>query len=30
VDHIEKDEMDGARDIYRGEERGVQGFGGET
>jgi len=30
VDYIEKNEMDGTRGIYRGEEKGVQGYGGET
>ena len=27
---MKKNEMDGARGTYRGEEKGVQGFGGET
>jgi len=29
-DKIEKDEMDGACSVYGGEERRIQGFGGET
>jgi len=27
---IEKNEIGGACSVYRGEERGMQGFGGET
>jgi hypothetical protein len=28
-DQIKKDEMDGTRDMYRGEKTYIQGFGGE-
>jgi len=29
-DKIEKNEMGGACSMYEGEERGIEGFGGET
>ena len=29
-DHVEKNEMGGACSTYGGEERCIQGFGGET
>ena len=29
-EHIEKNEVDGACSMYRGEERCIHGFGGET